>query len=60
MSLVIPDEVLEASGQTEQEARVEIACRMYHAEKWSKQVASRFAGLSRVQFEAALLECRTP
>jgi predicted HTH domain antitoxin len=54
MPLLIPDEVLEQAGLTEQEARVEIACRLFEAEKLPLWPAAHLAGLSRTAFEAEL------
>lgn len=60
MPLVIPDEVLQAAGQTEQEARVEIACRLFQAEKLDLWPAAQFANLSRSAFEAELMKREIP
>lgn len=60
MPMTIDDEALKAAGLTEQEARVEIACRLYDAGKLSLLQAMRWANLSRVQFEAELLERGLP
>ena len=50
------DEQLKEANLTEQEARVELACRLYDADRLPKPVAARMAGLSRVDFEAELVK----
>lgn len=60
MALTIPDETLAELRMDEQQARVEIACRLYDADKLSKPAAARFAGLSRPEFEAELLQRGLP
>jgi predicted HTH domain antitoxin len=54
MSLTISDDILKALHMDEREARVEIACRLYDAGKLAKPDATRFTGLSRVEFEEEL------
>jgi predicted HTH domain antitoxin len=54
MPVVISDEVLEKAGLTEQEARVELACRLFDIGKLALWPAARLAGMSRVEFEGAL------
>ncbi len=51
MPLVIPDEVLQAAGLNESEAKVEIACRLFDAGKLAFGYAARLADL-----EAGILE----
>ena len=41
---------------SEREAVLEIACRLYDAGKLTMPQATRWAGVSRVEFESALLE----
>ncbi len=60
MSLTIPDEILRSAGMSEREAKVEIACRLYEAEKLQLWPAAQWAGLSRTEFEAELLERKIP
>lgn len=55
MPLTISDDLLNASHMAEQEARLEIACRLYDAGKLSFPLATRWAAVSRHEFEAALL-----
>lgn len=56
MPLTITDEMLAAAGLSENEARLEIACRLYDAGKLTMPEATRWAGVSRTAFESALLE----
>jgi predicted HTH domain antitoxin len=60
MPLTIPDELLEEAGLSEPEARIEIACRFYDAGKLTMPQATHWAGLSRTEFEAALLHRHLP
>ena len=54
MPLVITDEQLEAMKMDERAARVEIACRLFDAERLTLPVAAKFAGLSRAEMEGEL------
>jgi predicted HTH domain antitoxin len=56
MPLVISDETLKAANLTEAEARVEIACRLFDAGKLHLWPAAQLAGMSRVEFEDALMK----
>ena len=60
MPLLIPDEILQAAKMTEQEARVEIACRLYDADVLPMWPAAQLAGLSRGEFEEQLLKRGLP
>lgn len=60
MPVTIPDQLLLDAGLSEREAKIEIACRLYDAGKFSMPQATRWAEVSRVEFEAALLERRLP
>ena len=60
MPLTISDEQLSDAGITEQDVRVEVACRMYDAGRLSLLQAMRWANLSRVELEAALIELGLP
>ncbi|MBI4616886.1 MAG: UPF0175 family protein [Planctomycetes bacterium] len=55
MPLTIPDDLLRETGMNEEEARVEIACRLFQADRLSLPAAARWAGLPRIQFEAELV-----
>ena len=56
MPLTIPDDVLQSAGLTEAEARVEIACRLFDAEKLALWPAAKLAGMTRAAFEEELRE----
>jgi len=56
MPLTIPDQLLNESGLSEREARIEIACCLYGANKLTMPTATRWTGLSRVEFEGELLK----
>ena len=56
MPLTIPDQLLNEAGLSERDARIEIACRLYDANKLTMPAAVRWAGLSRVEFEEELLQ----
>ncbi len=60
MPLTIPDQLLDDAGLSEAEARLEIACRLYDAGKLTMPQATRWAGVSRTEFEAALLQRNLP
>ena len=60
MPVIIPDETLKQAGLTEREALIEIACRLFDADKLHLWPAAQLAGLSRDEFEAALLSRRIP
>ncbi len=58
MPVVISDETLRDAGLTEDEALVEIACRLFGAGKLALWPAAKLAGVSRNAFEQALRERR--
>lgn len=60
MPVTITDEMLTAAGLSQEEARLEIACRLYDAGKLTMPAATRWAGVSRTVLEAALLERNLP
>ena len=55
MPLTIGDDLLAEAGLSERDARIEIACRLYDASKLAMPAATRWADLSRTQFEEELL-----
>ena len=55
MPLTISDEMLTSAGLSEEEAKLEIACRLYDAGKLSLPEATRWAGVTRTELETALL-----
>jgi predicted HTH domain antitoxin len=60
MTLNISDQVLQASGLTEDELTLEIAVALYQREILSLGKAADFAGLHRMAFQAALYERKVP
>jgi predicted HTH domain antitoxin len=55
MPLIIPDETLKQAGLTETEMKIEIACRLFDAGKLDLWPAAQLAGMSRAEFEGALV-----
>lgn len=60
MPVTLPDQLLAEAGLSEAEAKLEIACRLYDAGTLTMPQATRWAGITRVDFETALLERRLP
>ena len=60
MPVTVSDQLLAEAGLSEAEAKLEIACRLYDAGKLTMPQATRWAGISRVEFESALLERHLP
>lgn len=60
MPAVIPDDILQAAGLTEQQALIETACRLYDAEILTLHQAMKLAGLSRADFWLALKDRGMP
>ena len=60
MTLNISDQILQASGLTEEELTLEIAVSLYQREILSLGKAAAFAGLHRMAFQAALSEREVP
>jgi len=58
MPLVITDEQLHALNMDEGDARIEIACRLFDAERLSLPASARFAGLTRIAMEGKLRKRR--
>jgi len=54
MPLVIPDDILRAANMNEQQAKIEIACRLFDAGKLTLGHAARMAELSDEAFENEL------
>jgi predicted HTH domain antitoxin len=54
MALTIPDDVIEQLRTVAPEVLIELACRLYTADKISKPEATRLAGIPRVDFEGEL------
>jgi predicted HTH domain antitoxin len=60
MPVLITDDMLAQAGLSEGEATVEIACRLYAANRLTLPAAARWAGLSRVEFEQELIVRNLP
>jgi predicted HTH domain antitoxin len=60
MPLTLSDDVLKQAGLTAEEARIEIACRLFDAGKLDLWPAAQLAELSRTQFEGELMKRRIP
>lgn len=60
MPLTITDEELQAAGVSAEEARLELACRLFQAGKLDLWPAAQLAGLTRVQMEEALIKRKIP
>ena len=60
MPLTITDDLLRDAGVTAPEARVEIACRLFEAQRLTLPLASRWAGVTRTQLEHELLQRDIP
>jgi predicted HTH domain antitoxin len=54
MTLTIPDDIAKLVGLTDRDLLIELACRLYDAERLDLFHAARLAGLDRVGFESAL------
>ncbi|HUO10470.1 MAG TPA: UPF0175 family protein [Phycisphaerae bacterium] len=52
LTLNVPDDVLKRVS--EQEMRVELACRLFDSQRLTKFEACELAGMSREEFDAAL------
>ncbi|MBM81092.1 MAG: hypothetical protein CMJ78_10920 [Planctomycetaceae bacterium] len=60
MSLTIPDQWLAEAGITEQEARLELACRLYDSGQLTLAQGIRWPDVTRTAFEDALLDRGLP
>jgi predicted HTH domain antitoxin len=61
MAIEICDELVRATGLSEDQLRLEIACRIYAAELWSRQEACQFAGLDDLfEFDRELAKRKLP
>jgi predicted HTH domain antitoxin len=54
MSVVIPDDILQATKMTEDELKLEIAIMLYHQEKISGGKARAWTGLTVIEFQREL------
>ncbi len=60
MPLTISDKMLQDAGMTEEDARVEVACRLYVADKLTLRGAMEWAALTRAELEAELVQRKIP
>lgn len=60
MSLIIPDEILQATSMSDAELRQEIAILLFQKEKLTLGQASRLAGMSQLQFQHLLSSRQIP
>ena len=60
MPLMISDEQLQQVGLTEDDARLELACRFFDANRLTLHQAAKWAGLDRLGMEAALVQRGLP
>jgi predicted HTH domain antitoxin len=60
MSVLIPDEILQASRLSERELKAEIAVMLFQKEKLTLGQASRFAGMSYLEFQHLLASRQIP
>ena len=60
MPLTISDEVLQRMGMSAEEARVEIACRLFDAGKLALWPGAQMAQMTRIQFEDELSRRKIP
>lgn len=60
MGVIIPDEILQATRMTAEELRQEIAVLLFQKDKLTLALASRLAGMSRLQFQHLLASRQIP
>lgn len=60
MSILISDDILQSARLTEDELKQEIAVLLFQKEKLTLAQASRFAGMSRLQFQHLLASRKIP
>jgi len=60
MTLHIPNDVLQHAGITEDEARTELACRLFETGRLTLFFAAKLAGIRQADFEDLLLERGIP
>jgi predicted HTH domain antitoxin len=60
MSIVIPDDIFQATRMTEDELRQEIAVLLFQKEKLTLGQGSRLAGISQLQFRRLLASRQIP
>ncbi|HBI23126.1 MAG TPA: hypothetical protein DDX84_02705 [Nitrospiraceae bacterium] len=60
MSILISDDILQSARLTEDEFKQEIAVLLFQKEKLTLAQASRFAGMTRLQFQHLLASRNIP
>lgn len=60
MSIIIPDDILQATRMTEQELRQEIAIALFQKEKLTLGQASHLAAMNQLQFQHLLASRQIP
>jgi predicted HTH domain antitoxin len=60
MPLTLSDDILNKAGMSAEEARIEIACRLFDAGKLALWPAAQLAEMTRIQFEAELSRRKIP
>lgn len=60
MGLIIPEDILRATGMSESELKKEIAVLLFQKEKLTLEQASRLADMSRLQFQHLLASREIP
>ena len=58
MNQLIPDDIVEATGMSENELKTEIAVHLFKLEKITLEQASRLVGMPRLQFQHLLASRR--
>ena len=60
MSQIVPEDILQATGMSEEELRQEIAVLLFQKEKLTLARASRLAGMTRLQFQHLIASRQIP
>ncbi len=58
MKQLIPDDIIEATGMSENELKIEIAVQLFKLKKITIEQASRLAGVPRLEFQHLLVSRR--
>ncbi len=58
MKQLIPDDIIEATGMSESELKIEIAVQLFKLKKITIEQASRLAGMPRLEFQHLLASRR--
>ena len=60
MPLILPDELLNSIGMSENELLQEVAVMLFEKERFTLGQASRLAGMTRVEFQKLLADRKIP